>query len=85
MINSTLFDELAKKLAAAVPSGAREIQADLEQQFLAMLQSRLGKLDLVTREQFDVQRSVLERTRSKVDALEKQLTQLEALKERVAD
>lgn len=80
MIDPKLFDELAKKLAAAVPKGVREVQADLEQQFLAMLQSRLGKLDLVTREQFDVQRGVLERTRSKVDALEKQIAELEALK-----
>ena len=80
MIDTKLFDELAKKLAAAVPSGVRAVQADLEQQFLSLLQSRLGKLDLVTREQFDVQHGVLERTRSKVDALEKQLAELEALK-----
>ncbi|MBL1433084.1 MAG: hypothetical protein COC09_03205 [Gammaproteobacteria bacterium] len=79
MIDPKLFDELSKKLASAVPSGIREVQADLEQQFLAMLQSRLGKLDLVTREQFDVQRGVLERTRSKVDALEEQLAELETL------
>lgn len=79
MIDPKLFDELAKKLANAVPSGVRDIQSDLEQQFLAMLQSRLGKLDLVTREQFDVQRKVLERTRNKVDALEKQLAELETL------
>lgn len=78
MIDSKLFDDLAKRLAAAVPSGVRDIQADLEQQFLSLLQSRLGKLDLVTREQFDVQRAVLERTRAKVDALEKQLAELEA-------
>jgi len=39
----------------------------------------LGKLDLVTREQFDVQRKVLERTRNKVEALEKQLAELETL------
>ncbi|PCH61498.1 MAG: hypothetical protein COC05_00795 [Gammaproteobacteria bacterium] len=79
MINPKLFDDLAKKLAAAVPSGVRAVQADLEQQFLALLQARLEKLDLVTREQFDVQRRVLERTRSKVEALEKQLAELEAL------
>ena len=80
MIDAKKFDDLAKRLAAAVPSGIRDVQADLEQQFLAMLQSRLGKLDLVTREQFDVQQKVLERTRAKVDALEKQLAELEANK-----
>ncbi len=78
MIDPKLFDDLAKKLANAVPTGVRDIQADLEQQFLSMLQSRLGKLDLVTREQFDVQTKVLERTRAKIDALEKQLAELEA-------
>ena len=80
MIDPKLFDDLAKKLAAAVPSGVRAVQADLEQQFLVLLQARLEKLDLVTREQFNVQRRVLERTRSKVEALEKQLAELEALK-----
>ncbi len=80
MIDAKLFNELAKKLAAAVPGGVRAVQADLEQQFVSLLQSRLGKLDLVTRDEFDVQRGVLERTRSKVDALEKQLAELEALK-----
>lgn len=78
MINTRLLDDLAKRLAAAVPPGANALRRDLEQQFSAMLQAHLGKLDLVTRDQFDAQRAVLERTRAKVESLEQQLAALEA-------
>jgi BMFP domain-containing protein YqiC len=61
-----------------VPPGLKDARADLEQNFKATLQAGLGKLDLVTREEFEVQRAVLLRTREKLDALERALTVLEA-------
>jgi BMFP domain-containing protein YqiC len=70
-------DNLASKLAEAVPEGLRAVREDLEQNFRAVLRASLGKLDLVTREEFEVQQAVLARTRAKLEALEAQLKELE--------
>lgn len=78
MIDLKNLDDLARKLSALVPPGLKDAGADLEQNFKATLQAGLGKLDLVTREEFDVQRAVLLRTREKIDALERALAVLEA-------
>ncbi|HEX5757488.1 MAG TPA: accessory factor UbiK family protein [Arenimonas sp.] len=78
MIDLKSIDELARRLTNLVPPGMREARADLEQNFKATLQAGLGKLELVTREEFDVQRAVLLRTREKLDALERQVEVLEA-------
>lgn len=77
MIDLHVIDDLAKRLAALVPDNARDIQQDLAANFRSTLQGSLRKLELVTREEFDVQRCVLMRTREKVEALELQLRQLE--------
>lgn len=71
------IEDLARKLAAAVPEGLRSMREDLESSFRSVLQSGLGKLDLVTREEFEVQEAVLARTREKLDALEKRLEEYE--------
>lgn len=71
------IDNIARKLAEALPQGLRSIGDDLEKNFRAVLRSSLAKLDLVTREEFEVQEAVLARTREKLDALEKRLQQLE--------
>jgi len=76
------IDELARRLADALPGGLKALQADAEQNFRAVLQAGLSRLDLVTREEFDVQAAVLKRTREKLGALE---TRLEALEERPQD
>lgn len=78
MINITAIDELAKRLADLVPTGAREASADLRANFRDALRAGLRHLELVTREEFDVQRGVLLRTREKVEALEHQIGVLEA-------
>jgi len=78
MLDPKLFDDIARRLADAVPTGIREIQQDVEKNLRAVLQASLSKLDLVTREEFDVQARVLERTREKLDRLEKTLSELEA-------
>ena len=77
-LDPKILDDLARKLADAVPPGLRELKADLEKNFRAVLQSALGKLDLVTREEFDVQAGVLLRTREKLEELSQRLAELEA-------
>jgi BMFP domain-containing protein YqiC len=78
MIDLKNLDDLARKLSDLVPPGLKDARTDLEQNFKSTLQAGLGKLDLVTREEFEVQRAVLLRTREKIDALERALTVLEA-------
>ena len=71
------LDDLARRLAAAVPESLTAVRRDLESNFKAVLQSGLAKLDLVTRQEFDVQAGVLRRTREKLEALEARLAALE--------
>jgi BMFP domain-containing protein YqiC len=71
------LDDLARRLAAAVPESLTAVRRDLETNFKAVLQSGLAKLDLVTRQEFDVQAGVLRRTREKLEALEARLAALE--------
>ena len=71
------IEDLARKLADAVPEGLRSMQKELEENFRSVLQAGLAKLDLVTREEFDVQEAVLARTREKLDALEARLKEFE--------
>jgi len=77
MFNPRTFDDLTKRLVEALPSGVKEIHQDLEKTFHTVLQNSLSKLDLVSREEFDVQCAVLARTRQKIEALEKRLQELE--------
>jgi BMFP domain-containing protein YqiC len=77
MIDLNHIDDLARRLSNLVPSGLKESQEELQQTFKSALQSGLGKLDLVTREEFDVQRAVLLRTREKLEALERTVAALE--------
>lgn len=77
MIDVRNLDELAQRLAALVPDNFGAAQQDLGATFKATLQSGLSRLNLVTREEFDVQKLVLLRTREKVEGLEKQVALLE--------
>ncbi len=76
MIDLAQLDELARRLSSLVPPGLREGREELQQNFKSVLQAGLGKLDLVTREEFEVQRAVLARTREKLEALERSLAEL---------
>jgi BMFP domain-containing protein YqiC len=71
------IENLAKKLVDSVPEGLRSVREDLENNFRSVLRSSLSKLDLVTREEFEVQEAVLLRTREKLEALEAQLEAVE--------
>ncbi|MFN2308220.1 MAG: accessory factor UbiK family protein [Gammaproteobacteria bacterium] len=72
------FDDFAQRLNAAVPEGLRTLQQDLDRNLRAATQAALGRLDLVTREEFEVQRKVLARTRAQVEALNARVAALEA-------
>jgi len=77
-INSNGLDDLAKRLAESVPESLRAFGRDLENNFKAVLQAQLAKLDLVTRQDFDVQAAILERTQAKLTDLEARLKNMEA-------
>jgi BMFP domain-containing protein YqiC len=72
------IDRLARRLAESVPENLRAMRADLEQNFRSVLRSSLSRLDLVTREEFEVQEAVLARTRQHCDAMEARVQALEA-------
>ncbi len=83
MIDFNHIDDLARRLSSLVPPGLRgeaahDARDELQQNFKAVLQSGLAKLDLVTREEFEVQRAVLLRTREKLEQLQKAVADLEA-------
>ena len=77
MFDRKAYDDLAKKLGEAIPEKFKHLKADTEKTFRNVLQSTMSKLDLITREEFDVQTAVLAKTRKKVEALEKQVAVLE--------
>jgi BMFP domain-containing protein YqiC len=78
MIDLAQIDELARRLSGLVPPALREGREELQDNFKAALQAGLAKLDLVTREEFDVQRAVLAKTRAQLDELRALVEQLEA-------
>jgi hypothetical protein len=78
MIDLSQIDDLARRLSGLVPPALREGREEMQENFKAALQAGLNKLDLVTREEFDVQRAVLARTRSQLDELRALVEQLEA-------
>ena len=72
-----LIDELTKLLSREMPEFGNAMQEDIHQHVRAAVSAALARMDVVTREEFDVQRAVLERTREKLTALEQQLAELE--------
>jgi BMFP domain-containing protein YqiC len=78
MFDPKALDDIAGRLANAVPPGLNNLKDDMEKNFRAILQTALGKLDLVTREEFEVQKGVLAKTRSKLETLEQQVAEIEA-------
>ncbi|MCE3044414.1 MULTISPECIES: accessory factor UbiK family protein [Legionella] len=73
MFDPKYFDDLAKKLFASLPSSIQNIEKDVEDKFKEILQIAFNRMDLITREEFDVQAKVLGRTREKLEALEAQV------------
>jgi BMFP domain-containing protein YqiC len=77
LMNAKGLDDLARRLAEAVPAPVRNFGRDLEGNFKAVLQARLAKLDLVSRNEFDVQAAVLARTQAALAAMEQRLKEIE--------
>lgn len=77
MLNRNTLDELTHKITALLPDNMKQMQHDMETNVHALLQSALSKMNLVTREEFDVQAALLARTREKLDRLESMLERLE--------
>jgi BMFP domain-containing protein YqiC len=76
-MNTPKIDEIVRRLVESVPSGVRAVQQDLENNFRAVLRSSLTKLDLVSRDEFDAQMRVLERTRARLEELERKVAAME--------
>jgi BMFP domain-containing protein YqiC len=72
------IDDIARRLFESVPPALRSVQQDLESNFRVVLRSSLSRLDLVTRDEFDAQLKVLERARTRLEALEARVRELEA-------
>ncbi len=70
-------DDLAQRLRELLPPGVERLQNDLQQNLRAAVEAALGRLDLVTREEFEIQARVLARTRQRLEALEARVAELE--------
>lgn len=77
MFDTKSIDDIANRLASAIPPSFSHLKEDMEKNFHAILQSALGRLDLVTREEFEVQKAVLAKTRQKLETLEERVAKIE--------
>jgi len=77
MLNPSDLEAIAKKVADIMPQGLGQVPDGLQSQIKAILSSSFAKMDLVTREEFDIQTGVLAKTRAKLETLEKQLSEIE--------
>ncbi len=78
MLNMQVLDDLAHRIADLMPGNMQNAKTDVEKTIRATLQAGLSKMNLVVREEFDVHRTMLMRTREKIEALEAQVAELEA-------
>jgi BMFP domain-containing protein YqiC len=77
MINPKLFDELSQRIVEGMPKNLQILQDDLERNLRMTLESTLRQMNLVSRDEFEIQQAVLMRTREKLAALEKRVAELE--------
>ena len=77
MVDPKQLDELAEKVSRVIPKGVKSMPQDIEKNIRAVLQNAFDKMNLVSREEFEIQSAVLERTRAKLEALEQQVIELE--------
>jgi BMFP domain-containing protein YqiC len=77
MLDTKFIDDLARQISNSIPAGVKDLQEDVEKNVRSLLTGAFARLDLVTREEFDVQQKVLLRTREKLEALEQQVAELE--------
>lgn len=77
MIDLGKIDEIVNRLSESLPPGVTKLKDDVEAQFRTVLKGAFEKMDLVGRAEFDIQKAVLERTQIKLDALQRQLDEME--------
>jgi len=77
MLNPQKLEEIAKQVSDAMPEGVKSFGNEIDRKIKQVLQAQLGKLDMVSREEFDVQTQVLLRTREKFNAIEEKFAELE--------
>ena len=77
MIDPNVLDQLTKRLSDSVPDSFKVLQSDLEKNIKASIQAVFRDMDLVTRDEFDIQAALLSRTAEKLKKLEDRLTELE--------
>lgn len=77
MFDPKSIDNIADRLAGAIPPGFSQFKEETEKHIHALLQSALSKLDLVSREEFEVQKAVLAKTRQRLEELEQRVTEIE--------
>ena len=82
MLDPKIFDDISKRVAGSIPPGMQSLQDDLQRNLHTAMEAALGKLNLVTRDEFDIQMAVLQRTRQKLEQLEEQLQALEMQQEK---
>ena len=78
MIDPRKFDDLARRIQSSLPPGLDEVREDVTRNIRAVIAAGIARMDLVEKEEFDVQSAVLARTREKLEALERRVRHLEA-------
>ena len=78
MIDLGKIDDIVNRLSESLPPGVDRMKEDAQTQFRSILKSAFEKMDLVSREEFDIQKSVLERTQIKLESLQRQLEEIES-------
>lgn len=81
MLDAKKIEQLAEQITNAIPPGVKSLADNVEEKIKTVIQSKLSQLDVVSREEFDVQTQVLARTRQKLEQLEKEF---EAIKQHMA-
>ena len=77
MLDNQAINRLSDKINQLLPPGLQQVKSDFDARLKVLLQQQLSALELVSREEFDIQTRVLQRTRAKLEALEDKLKQLE--------
>ena len=78
MINTSTIESLVEKVSRSLPTGGQALAEDLKKNLLVALNSALQRMDLVTREEFDVQTELLVRTRARLEVLEAKVAEMES-------
>ncbi|GLX80709.1 ubiquinone biosynthesis accessory factor UbiK [Thalassotalea eurytherma] len=78
MINAKKIEEIAQQVTESIPPGLKNLANDFEDKTKTVIQRKLSQLDVVSREEFDVQTQVLLKTRTQLNELEKKIAELEA-------